>query len=450
VRPRLENLEERSLLSYTITDLGALGGRGSKAFGLNNKGQVVGEWETGPAAKDGVLITHGFIWDSAHGMRDLGTASGDQSSVAAGINDAGEIVGTSTTAPTLVKVNKVIKYYVTTDHAVTWSGTSKAQKLGDGSAYGVNGAGEVVGTSGGYPTLWSGGVATNLGTLGGSPDRILLAQAIGINAAGHVVGAAPTKDSSGDTYAFLWTPTTPNGTQGAMTNLGVPNVFYGNLTRVSAINALDEVVVTSANGPSLTSAILETGGRTYNLGTLGGKYVGSEASGLNASGVVVGNSNYGYGVGNGYSLAWVWTPTSPNGTSGQMTDLNSLVPAGSGWVLNAATAVNDAGQIVGFGAINGAEHAFLLTPTTAAASVSATPGPAAAPPIAIAPMPEVQKIRPGAGGGGAPPLVRSVPEIQKTRPGQLKTEGRSSPPPVQPADTTGLPDRNRMISSAAD
>jgi hypothetical protein len=182
----------------------------------------------------------------------------------------------------------------------------------------------------------------------------------------------------------------------------------------------------------------------YNLGTLGGDYVESEASGLNASGVVVGDSNNGYDA----SLAWVWVPTSPNGTSGQMTDLNGLIPAGSGWVLEAATAVNDAGRIAGFGKINGAEHAFLLTPTITAAS--ATPGLAAAPPIAIAPMPEVQKVRPGAGGGGAPPLVRSVSEIEKARPVQLKTESRSSPPSVGSADTTGLPEGNRMISSAAD
>lgn len=43
-----------------------------------------------------------------------------------------------------------------------------------------------------------------------------------------------------------------------------------------------------------------------------------------------------------------------------MTDLNSLLPAGSGWVLGQATAINDLGQIVGFGSINGQTHAFLL------------------------------------------------------------------------------------------
>jgi hypothetical protein len=43
-------------------------------------------------------------------------------------------------------------------------------------------------------------------------------------------------------------------------------------------------------------------------------------------------------------------------------DLNNLIPAGSGWVLNHASAINKSGQIAGFGTINGANHGFLLTP----------------------------------------------------------------------------------------
>jgi hypothetical protein len=47
-----------------------------------------------------------------------------------------------------------------------------------------------------------------------------------------------------------------------------------------------------------------------------------------------------------------------------MADLNSLIPAGSGWVLTGASAINDSGGIVGTGVVNGQAHAFLLTPTT--------------------------------------------------------------------------------------
>jgi len=43
-------------------------------------------------------------------------------------------------------------------------------------------------------------------------------------------------------------------------------------------------------------------------------------------------------------------------------DLNDLIPKHSGWTLQAAESINDAGQITGFGVINGEVHAFLATP----------------------------------------------------------------------------------------
>jgi hypothetical protein len=51
-----------------------------------------------------------------------------------------------------------------------------------------------------------------------------------------------------------------------------------------------------------------------------------------------------------------------------MTDLNSLLPAGTGFILTTATGINTQGQIVA-NATNG--HAYLLTP----ASVAAAPEP---------------------------------------------------------------------------
>jgi probable HAF family extracellular repeat protein len=45
-----------------------------------------------------------------------------------------------------------------------------------------------------------------------------------------------------------------------------------------------------------------------------------------------------------------------------MKDLNRLIPGDSGWVLVAAYAINDAGQIVGCGNRRGQRRAFLLTP----------------------------------------------------------------------------------------
>ena len=54
-----------------------------------------------------------------------------------------------------------------------------------------------------------------------------------------------------------------------------------------------------------------------------------------------------------------------------MFDLNTVMPSGSGWVLERATGISDAGQIVGVGTLDGATRGFLLTPP---ADLSVWPG----------------------------------------------------------------------------
>lgn len=77
------------LSHYAVTDLGTLGGDGSRALGINGKGQVVGSADTvGGHA-------HAFFWEAGK-MRDLGTLGGDTSEADA-INDKGEVVGISRT-----------------------------------------------------------------------------------------------------------------------------------------------------------------------------------------------------------------------------------------------------------------------------------------------------------------------------------------------------------------
>ena len=53
-----------------------------------------------------------------------------------------------------------------------------------------------------------------------------------------------------------------------------------------------------------------------------------------------------------------------SGATGEMTDLNTLIPAGTGWILESAAGISDGGQIVGYGILSGKRRAFLLTPPT--------------------------------------------------------------------------------------
>jgi probable HAF family extracellular repeat protein len=51
-----------------------------------------------------------------------------------------------------------------------------------------------------------------------------------------------------------------------------------------------------------------------------------------------------------------------SGKMGRLFDPNDLIDSQSGWVLSGAKDINNSGQIVGFGNLNGEERAFLLTP----------------------------------------------------------------------------------------
>ena len=93
--------------------------------------------------------------------------------------------------------------------------------------------------------------------------------------------------------------------------------------------------------------------------------IGGWAFGINDHGLVVGRE----GV-SGVSSAVIWE-------EGVMHDLNALITPETGWHLDEARAINDAGIIVGVGSVPGApvlgEDIFLLTPITLNLN-SAVPG----------------------------------------------------------------------------
>jgi probable HAF family extracellular repeat protein len=107
-----------------------------------------------------------------------------------------------------------------------------------------------------------------------------------------------------------------------------------------------------------STAFLWDGQQMKSLGTLGGTQ--SYVYGIDSGGNVVGYSWTSDGVTHGFLYR-----------GGVMLDLNSLLEIGSGWTIDGAYGINDAGQILGQATYNGQHHAVDLNP------VLTTPEPAA-------------------------------------------------------------------------
>ena len=127
----------------------------------------------------------------------------------------------------------------------------------------------------------------------------------------------------------------------------------GSYSVAHGINNAGQVVGWSyLHGTSLpTHAFLYSGGGMTDLGTLGGS--SSMGDDINNEGQIVGYSQL---PGNNRIAAFLYS-------GGTMIDLNSFLAPTSGWQLEEAYAINDLGQVVGYGTIAGETHAFLLDTT---------------------------------------------------------------------------------------
>lgn len=333
----LTELSKSSLSSaltvYSIIDLLPPGATASFAEDINAHGQVAGWFLT---AESDCL---GFVAD-ANGLTFTFCGAVDQNSSSANsINDAGMVVGTT---------------YSAAGHEAAFICHANAVGLGmaaldglagaHGSAHAINAAGQVVGdylAANGirraFVTGPEGKWMSDIGTLGGA-----FSSAHAINASGQVVGESST--TSENHHAFI---TGINGS--SMTDLGT---LGGARSYAFGINADGQVAGGAYTSEEVIHAFItdDQGRGMRDLGTLGGRT--SIAYGINDEGQVVGTSL----TANAVEHAFIYS-------EGSLIDLNSLPGVqASGWTLTHATAINNRGQIAGYGNFNGKTRAYLITP----------------------------------------------------------------------------------------
>src|SRR5215213_10055145 len=218
----------------------------------------------------------------------------------------------------------------------------------------------------GHPFLYKDGVMTDLGLLAWGSGA-----ATAINNSGQVVGNSV--DGNWSSHAFLYKDDGDPNTAD-MKELGT---LGGTDSQAYGINTSGQVVGYSDTSSGEYHAFLYDGSATLklqDLGTLGGN---STAWDINASSQVVGYSYTSAGAKHAFLKE-----------SGQpMIDLNSLIPADSGWTIRDARAINTDGQIAATGDKEGVgQHALLLTPTSSDTPPPADDTEAPAPPTITSPQ----------------------------------------------------------------
>lgn len=221
------------------TDLGTLGGYNSVAYGINDSGQIVG-------TSDVAGVRHAFLWKPRdRRMTDLGTLGGDYSTAFA-INNLGVVVGESDTAGGV-------------SHPFRWDPRTRHM--------------------------------TDLGTLGGDSST-----ATAINDRGQIVGYARTSEFLA--HAFLWDPHSK-----CMQDLGLlPNSVVSFAT---GINIRGEVVGYTNDVGDFTDRAFRWDPQTRKMSTIPGvPDVYSHATGINDVGQIAGY----WDDQSGRTTPFVWNP----------------------------------------------------------------------------------------------------------------------------------------------
>ncbi|MDZ8088637.1 MAG: DUF3466 family protein [Nostoc sp. DedQUE12b] len=316
---------------YSVTDLGALTGEAySYATDINDSGEVAIN-----------TLSRSFFYSNGS-LKTISSLPGDNQLAVTSINNLGQVVGNSAN----------INNFTGNNPFLYSNGLTQRLPIQNAIPYAINDRTQVVGGASGLgPFLYSNGVATSIGT----PSAV----AYGLNNLGQAVGILNSNT------AFLYE-------NGQTTNLGtLPGDRY---SVANDVNDSGQVVgssgLTSVNDSRAFVYSSSTG--LQNLGRLRPTDLFSIGSGINNLGQVVGLSgttnDFFAADGNGLR-AFLYSDNT-------LYDLNNLLAPGynPGFILTAASAINNNGQIVGRGAVNGELRAFLLTPISSVSVTEPTSG----------------------------------------------------------------------------
>lgn len=202
------------------------------------------------------------------------------------------------------------------------------------------------------------GVVTLLPNLPGgyqNVNNLAVSRAFSINDQGQIVGIAMT--AGGVEHAVLWQ-------NGSVTDLG--SIAGGAESFAYSINDSGEIAGFAVDPNTIDQAVVWKNGVMTVLPD-NQSNGNSIAYSVNNAGIIVGRSDIQTSFGFWQEDAVVWE-------NGKLIDLNSFLPAGSGWVLNVAQSINNNNEITGMGTFNGVTTAFVMSvgdTTTPTVSVAA-------------------------------------------------------------------------------
>ncbi|MGA7459877.1 MAG: hypothetical protein WBW69_06610 [Candidatus Korobacteraceae bacterium] len=281
--------------------------------GINNSQLIVGTSEEGRAA----------LWSKHDGLREAEVPSGFTNSEGVGLNDHGFAIGVAINRPTTQRQG-----FTFSDGKVTLLSGVHSRPFAVNNSGQIAGESQVTGATKSAAVIWDGAKVTPLGDCCASVAH-------GIDNRGLVIGNI--YDKNGRYQAFVW-----DAARG-LRRIGPADAFSSALEMNPAGDIVMQVFP--------TDLVLYRDGETKRL-ALSDKRPAAHPRAINSCDVIVGS----YGPFGDADRAFVWSEAQ------DFHDLNDLIAPHPGWVLQAATGINEAGEIVGWAEHNHEDAGFLLIP----------------------------------------------------------------------------------------